>query len=76
MVGFMKVLKKPISRIGVDFDKNYYESDTYLLGKEMIKAGLKDNIFFEKSDGSVWIDLTDEGLMISYWSVLMALLFI
>ena len=54
--------EKTYSRIGVDFDKNYYESDTYLLGKEMIKAGLKDNIFFEKSDGSVWIDLTDEGL--------------
>jgi arginyl-tRNA synthetase len=48
--------------LGVDFDKIYYESDTYLLGKKIIDDGLKKNIFFKKPDGSVWIDLTDEGL--------------
>lgn len=49
-------------RIGVDFDKNYYESDTYLLGKEFVDEGLKSGVFFKKEDGSVWCDLTDEGL--------------
>ena len=48
--------------IGVDFDKNYYESDTYLLGKEFIAEGLASGVFFKKEDGSVWCDLTDEGL--------------
>ena len=48
--------------LGVSFDINYYESDTYLLGKEVVKEGLKKNVFFKKEDGSVWIDLTDEGL--------------
>jgi arginyl-tRNA synthetase len=48
--------------IGVDFDKYYYESDTYLLGKEFIAEGLKTGVFFTKDDGSVWCDLTDEGL--------------
>ncbi|WP_151893573.1 arginine--tRNA ligase [Patiriisocius marinistellae] len=48
--------------IGVDFDKNYYESDTYLLGKEFIKEGLASGVFKQKEDGSVWCDLTDEGL--------------
>lgn len=48
--------------IGVDFDKNYYESDTYLLGKEFVVEGLKSGVFFKKEDGSVWCDLTDEGL--------------
>ncbi|MDT0295483.1 arginine--tRNA ligase [Mesonia ostreae] len=48
--------------MGVDFDKNYYESDTYLLGKEVVQEGLEKNVFFKKEDGSVWIDLTDEGL--------------
>ena len=48
--------------LGVDFDKNYYESDTYLLGKDLVADGLKKDIFFKKEDGSVWIDLTDEGL--------------
>ncbi|MDO1499845.1 arginine--tRNA ligase [Winogradskyella maritima] len=48
--------------IGVDFDKNYYESETYLLGKEFIAEGLKSGVFFKKDDGSVWCDLTDEGL--------------
>ncbi|MCV9387615.1 arginine--tRNA ligase [Reichenbachiella ulvae] len=49
-------------QMGVDFDKLYYESDTYLLGKEEVENGLKSGHFFEKEDGSVWIDLTDEGL--------------
>ena len=48
--------------LGVDFDSYYYESDTYLLGKEIIEQGLKKKIFFSKPDGSVWIDLKDEGL--------------
>ncbi len=48
--------------IGVDFDKLYYESNTYLLGKDVIEQGLKDGVFFKKEDGSVWCDLTDEGL--------------
>ncbi len=48
--------------LGVDFDKNYYESNTYLLGKDVVEKGLKKGIFFKKGDGSVWIDLTDEGL--------------
>jgi len=48
--------------LGVDFDKNYFESDTYLLGKDIVVDGLEKGIFFKKEDGSVWIDLTDEGL--------------
>jgi arginyl-tRNA synthetase len=48
--------------IGVKFDKYYYESDTYLLGKAVVDEGLKKNIFFKKEDGSVWVDLTTEGL--------------
>ena len=48
--------------LGVDFDKLYYESDTYLLGKEFVAEGLKTGVFFKKEDGSVWCDLTDEGL--------------
>lgn len=48
--------------LGVDFDKHYYESDTYLLGKDHIAEGLKKGIFYTKEDGSVWIDLSEEGL--------------
>jgi arginyl-tRNA synthetase len=48
--------------MGVDFDKNYYESNTYLLGKEVVQEGLKKGVFFKKEDGSVWIDLTEDGL--------------
>ncbi len=48
--------------MGVDFDKLYYESDTYLLGRDVVKEGLEKGVFFKKTDGSVWIDLTDEGL--------------
>ena len=53
--------EKTYTRMGVDFDKLYYESDTYLLGKKMISHGLTKGIFYQKNDGSVWIDLTDEG---------------
>ena len=48
--------------IGVDFDKLYYESNTYLLGKDVIEEGLKNGVFFKKEDGSVWCDLTEDGL--------------
>lgn len=50
------------NRMGVDFDKFYYESDTYLLGKDIVEEGLAKQVFFKKEDGSVWVDLTDEGL--------------
>lgn len=56
--GFDKTYKQ----LGVDFDKFYYESDTYLLGKDIIQEGLEKGVFFKKEDNSVWIDLTDEGL--------------
>ncbi|MES1223733.1 MAG: arginine--tRNA ligase, partial [Bacteroidota bacterium] len=49
-------------RIGSDFDKTYYESNTYLLGKDLVEFGLKKDVFFQKEDGSVWIDLTADGL--------------
>jgi arginyl-tRNA synthetase len=49
-------------RIGSDFDKIYYESDTYLLGKKFVEEGLNKNVFFKKEDGSVWIDLSADGL--------------
>ena len=49
-------------RIGVDFDNIYYESETYLLGKDYVQKGLESGVFFTKPDGSVWIDLTDVGL--------------
>jgi len=48
--------------LGVDFDKTYYESNTYILGKDMVAEGLQKGVFFEKDDGSVWIDLTNDGL--------------
>lgn len=54
--------EKTYNNIGVNFDSYYYESNTYLLGKDIINEGLKNNIFFKKEDGSVWIDLTDDGL--------------
>ncbi len=56
--GFDKTYK----RLGTDFDKNYYESDTYLLGKIDIEEGIKNNVFFRKKDNSVWIDLSPDGL--------------
>ena len=48
--------------LGVNFDTLYYESDTYLLGKDVIEDGITRGVFFKKDDGSVWCDLTDEGL--------------
>ena len=54
--------EKTYNNIGVNFDSYYYESKTYLLGKDIINEGLKNNVFFKKEDGSVWIDLTDDGL--------------
>src|SRR5690606_16274885 len=48
--------------IGVDFDKFYYESETYTLGKERVEEGLQKGVFFKKPDGSVWVDLTEDGL--------------
>ena len=48
--------------LGIDFDSTYYESNTYLLGKDIVEEGLKKGVFFKKDDGSVWIDLTADGL--------------
>lgn len=56
--GFEETFK----RIGCEYDKHYYESDTYLLGKTLVEEGLRQGVFFRKPDGSVWIDLTAEGL--------------
>jgi arginyl-tRNA synthetase len=50
------------NRIGSDFDKTYYESNTYLLGKDLVETGLAKGVFYQKPDGSVWIDLTSDGL--------------
>jgi arginyl-tRNA synthetase len=49
-------------KIGSSFEKTYYESETYLLGKDAVKSGLDKGVFFQKDDGSVWIDLTADGL--------------
>jgi arginyl-tRNA synthetase len=49
-------------KLGVDFDKFYYESETYLLGKKAVEIGLQKNVFYKKEDGSVWCDLTADGL--------------
>ena len=56
--GFELTYKK----LGVDFDKIYYESETYLVGKEEVLRGVKEKIFYQKEDNSVWADLTEEGL--------------
>lgn len=48
--------------MGVDFDKNYYESDTFILGRDEVLKGLEKGIFYQKEDGSIWVDLTEEGL--------------
>lgn len=50
------------NNLGVDFDKIYYESETYLLGKEIVMDGLDKGLFYQKADGSIWVDLTDDGL--------------
>ena len=49
-------------KIGTDFDKTYFESNTYLLGKDIVQQGLDKKVFFQKEDGSIWIDLTADGL--------------
>ncbi|MCK4678580.1 MAG: arginine--tRNA ligase [Bacteroidales bacterium] len=49
-------------RLGVSFDKFYHESDTYLIGKKLVQEGLEQGILFEKEDGSIWADLSNEGL--------------
>ncbi|RLD63360.1 MAG: arginine--tRNA ligase, partial [Bacteroidetes bacterium] len=49
-------------RLGVNFDKIYYESDTYLLGKEIVMKGLKEGVLYQSENGAVWADLTDDGL--------------
>ena len=49
-------------RIGIDFDQTFYESQTYILGKEFVQKGLEDGSFYKKEDGSVWIDLSQAGL--------------
>ncbi len=56
--GFAETYKN----MGVDFDSYYYESNTYLLGKDVVEDGLARGVFFKKEDGSVWIDLTEDGL--------------
>ena len=50
------------NRLGVDFDKTYYESETYLLGKKIVEEGLSKGVFYKKDDNSVWVDLTSDGL--------------
>ncbi len=50
------------TKLGVDFDKFYYESDTYLLGKDIVEEGLEKGVFYAKEDNSIWIDLTGDGL--------------
>jgi arginyl-tRNA synthetase len=57
-----KGFEETYATMGVDFDHLYYESDTFLLGKDIIMEGLQRGVFFKKEDGSVWIDLTAEGL--------------
>lgn len=57
-----KGFEETYKNLGVDFDTLYYESDTYLLGKDVVEDGLQRGVFYRKEDGSVWIDLTDEGL--------------
>ncbi|RZS97238.1 arginine--tRNA ligase [Cecembia calidifontis] len=56
--GFAETYKK----MGVDFDKFYYESETYLLGKNIVEEGLQKGVFYKKENGSVWVDLSEEGL--------------
>ncbi len=53
---------KTYTRMGVSFDKTYYESQTYLLGKELVKEGVAKGVFSERADSSVWCDLTNDGL--------------
>jgi arginyl-tRNA synthetase len=57
-----KGFNETYARLGVDFDKIQHESNTYILGKDLIKTGLDKGVLYQKEDGSVWCDLTDEGL--------------
>src|SRR5574344_315358 len=50
------------TRLGIDFDKIYYESNTYLLGKDLVAQGLEKGVFYQREDGSIWCDLTADGL--------------
>ncbi|MDG1260968.1 MAG: arginine--tRNA ligase [Flavobacteriales bacterium] len=54
--------EKTYTEMGVDFDKLYYESNTYLTGKDIVEKGLEQGVFYKREDGSVWIDLTEDGL--------------
>jgi arginyl-tRNA synthetase len=56
--GFKETYKK----LGAEFDKEYFESDTYKLGKKILEVGLKKNVFYKEDDGSIWVDLEDVGL--------------
>ena len=58
----MKGFNETLEKLGVVFDSEYFESETYLIGKKIIEKGLKSEIFYKKQDNSVWVDLTDEGL--------------
>lgn len=50
------------NRLGVDFDQLYYESDTYLIGRDLVRNGVEEGLFYQKEDGSIWVDLTEDGL--------------
>ena len=57
-------------KLGVSFDKNYYESDTYILGKDDVRKGLKNGVFYSKEDGSVWINTPAVALLNSaFWPI-------
>ena len=57
-----KGFEKTYQAMGVDFDRLYYESETFIIGKDLVAEGLASGVFFKKNDGSVWIDLTEDGL--------------
>ena len=61
-MGLRWIFRNVYNNLGVDFDSYYYESNTYLLGKDVVEEGLSRGVFFKKEDGSVWIDLTADGL--------------
>lgn len=71
-----KGFNESYARMGVDFEQRQFESNTYLLGKDIIQEGLDKGILFRKDDGSVWIDLTEDGLDRNYYCVLTELLYI
>ena len=54
--------RETYDKLGVDFEKDYYESETYLLGKNQVEEGLAKGVFYRKEDGSIWVNLTDKGL--------------